>query len=133
MPGKDDRITIRFDRVLGRKIRALAQRRGLSVAEYCRLMCCLEVLNDDPDQPYTLVQQQLKETLSEVEAFAQQDPQDQAVTLHRNLEAIAKLREATKKVNEAADQALTWLYAIGRASDAYTRQHTGAKRPKDKP
>jgi hypothetical protein len=42
----DDRITIGFEPPLGRQIRALARRRGLTVAAYCRLMCSLEVMGE---------------------------------------------------------------------------------------
>jgi hypothetical protein len=112
---KSDRITIRFDPVIGRKIRALAKRRGLSVADYCRTMCMLEVLNEEPDQPFTLVQQQLKETLSEVETFTQLDPHDQVAMMRRSLDAITTAKKA-------ADKAFTWLYALASASDASTRQ-----------
>jgi hypothetical protein len=115
MKAKDDRITIRFDPAIGKKIRALAKARGLSVADYCRLMCTLEVLNDQPEQPFSLVHQQLKETLSEVESFGRLEPQDQVDAMRRSLDAITK-------VKEAADQAFTWLNAVARASDAYTRQ-----------
>jgi hypothetical protein len=112
---KSARITIRFDPVVERKIRELAKRRGLSVADYCRMMCMLEIVNEDPDQPATLVQQQLKETMSEMETFAQLDPQDQVAMMRHSLDAIT----AAKK---AADKAFTWLYALASASDAYTRQ-----------
>jgi hypothetical protein len=118
MSAKEDRITIRFDRALGKKIRALAAQRGLSVAEYCRLMCCLEILNAEPDQPVSLVQQQLKETLAEVETFGQLDPQHQVDVMRRSLETVATMRQAT-------DQLFTWLNALVRASDAYTRQKGG--------
>jgi hypothetical protein len=121
MKGPDDRITIRFDRALGKKIRALAKRRGLSVAEYCRLMCSLEVLIEEPDQPATLVQQQMKETLTEMEHFGHLDPQHQAALLRRSLEVFTAARNA---VNEG----LTWLTALIRASDAFTRHRSGRTR-----
>jgi hypothetical protein len=113
---QDDRITIRFDRVLGQKIRALAKRRGLSVAEYCRLMCLLEVVNDVPDSH--LVNQQLKETMADMQAFAQRDRAAQLPVLREAVDAVEKLREASKS-------ATTWLLAVTRAVDAYTRQKGG--------
>jgi hypothetical protein len=112
---KYDRITIRFDPALGKKIRALAKRKGLAVADYCRLMCSLEVLNEEPEHPFTLVQQQLKETLGDVEAFAQQEPQHQAAVMRRCLDALTAARKAE-------EQAIAWLQAVARASDAFTRQ-----------
>jgi hypothetical protein len=115
---KSDRITIRFDPVIGRKIRALAQQRGLSVADYCRTMCMLEVLNEPPERPFTLVQQQLKETLVDVETFGQLDPQDQVDVIRRSLDAVTT-------VKKAADKAFTWLYAVARASDALTKNQKG--------
>jgi hypothetical protein len=118
MPAKEDRITIRFDRALGKKIRALAAQRGLSVAEYCRLMCCLEILHEEPGHPFTVVQQQLKETLSEVETFGQLEPQHQVDVMRRSLETVTAMRQAT-------NQLFTWLNALVRASDAYTRQKGG--------
>jgi hypothetical protein len=111
---KYDRITIRFDRVVGRKIRALAKRRGLSVAAYCKLMCSLEILNDDPDLPVD-VRQQFKEVLGDIESFGQLDPQRQVDVMRRSLDAITAVRKA-------ADQAFTWMNALVRASDAFTRQ-----------
>jgi hypothetical protein len=110
---KYDRITIRFDWSLGKKIRALAKRRGLTVAEYCRMMCLLEVINDEPDT--RLVEQQLKDTLADVEAFARLEVEAQMPVLREAVDAVDKLREASKT-------ATTWLLAVARAVDAYGRQ-----------
>jgi len=112
---KDDRITIRFDPALGRKIRDLAKRRGLSVSDYCRLMCSLEVMDDPPKQPFDPVNPQLKETLADTQAFAQLGPQAQLPALRQAVDAVLKLDEATK-------QAVTWVLAVARAMDAYINQ-----------
>jgi hypothetical protein len=121
MRSQYDRITIRFDRTVGRKVRALAKRRGLSMAEYCRMMCSLEILNDDPDLPID-VHQQLKEVLADTERFGQADPQSQVNVLRRTLDTITALRAA-------ADEATTWLTALTRASYAYTRARQTGGRP----
>jgi hypothetical protein len=110
---KYDRITIRFDRSLGKKIRELAKRRGMTTSEYCRMMCLLEVLNDQPDN--RLVNAQLKDTLADLQSFAQSDPQAQLPVLREAMEAVEKMREASKS-------ATTWLLAVARAVDAYTNQ-----------
>jgi hypothetical protein len=110
---KYDRIMIRFDPALGKKIRALAKRRNLTVTEYCRLMCCVEILNDDPDMPVAVLQQ-LKEVLADTERFTQFDPQEQVEAMRRGLNAI-------EAVQKAAKEAMTWMNALVRASDAYSR------------
>jgi hypothetical protein len=113
MDEKYERITIRFDRKVGRKIRAMAERRGLSMAEYCRMMCSLEILNEDPDVPLD-VYQGLKDALVETEHFAQAPQQSQVDVLRHTLDTIIAVRNA-------ADEAMTWLTALTRASDAYAR------------
>lgn len=106
MAHKDDRITIRFDPALGGKVRSLAKRRGLPVAEYCRLMCCLEIMHDDGHHPL------FKESLSEGEAGRQIDPPPQVGAIRRSLEAVTTIKTA-------ADQLMTWLSAVDHASEAF--------------
>jgi hypothetical protein len=90
----------------------------LSVAEYCRLMCCLEILHEEPDHPFTMLHQQLKETLSDIETVGQLNPASQVDFMRRGLETVTAMRKA-------ADQLFTWLNAFMPASDAYTRQKGG--------
>jgi hypothetical protein len=117
---KYDRVMIRFDPALGAKIREMARRRGLTMAEYCRTMCSLEVLSEDPAQPFGMVQQQLKEALGEVQTFGELDPQQQGRVLGRTVQALMD-------VSMTIEQALEWLTALARASDAVTGQR-GARR-----
>jgi hypothetical protein len=81
-------------------------------------MCCLEILHEEPDHPFTVVHQQLKETLSDIEIVGQLDQQRQVDVMRRGLETVTAMRKA-------ADQLFTWLNAFIRASDAYTRQKGG--------
>jgi hypothetical protein len=115
---KADRITIRFPPLIGRKIRALAKAQGMSVADYCRAKCMVDIVNDEPHPSFTVAQQQFKETMADMETFAQLDPKDQADVLRRSLEAVAT-------VKKSADKAFTWLYALATASDALTNQKGG--------
>jgi hypothetical protein len=118
MKANVDRITIRFPPVIGAKIRALAKEQGLSVADYCRAKCMLDIVNEEPHHAFTRNEYALKDTMAEMQHFAELDPQRQADVLRRSLEAITT-------VKKAADKAFTWLYAVASASDALTTQKGG--------
>jgi hypothetical protein len=110
---KHHKMSFRADDPLFHGIKAMAEKRGMSISDYLRMMASLELLNQPPLVPQPVLME-LKETLAGMDEYASRDPAEQVALLRRGLEAI----ETAEKANQEARK---WFFALASGLAAYAR------------
>jgi antitoxin component of RelBE/YafQ-DinJ toxin-antitoxin module len=119
---KVHKITFRADGPLFNGIKAMAEKRGMTMSDYVRMMASLELMELRPEA-FKPLQQDMKELLADMQEFSELEPGRQVDVLRRNVEAITNAKRIT-------DEAFRGVYALLSALDAYTNSD---KPPKGQP
>lgn len=113
---KSKNIVFRVDVGTHRQIEAEAQRRGLSVSAYARLMCTLPFTEAGPPDERPL-NQEIKDLIAEAHDVHEADALTQLTHFKRSVEAVI----ASQSV---IDDTARWLVNISQAFDWTTMQST---------
>jgi negative regulator of replication initiation len=86
---KQHKMSFRADDPLFQGIKSMAEKRGMSISDYLRMMASLELLSQ-PALPPPGFLQDLKSMVAEMDEYATRDPAEQVALLQRSIDAIAK-------------------------------------------
>jgi predicted transcriptional regulator len=122
---KTHKISFRADDALYQGLKAVAERRGLSLSDYLRLMASLELVDRIPDpQPSLDLDLELKDVVAAMASYAERPPRHRLTTLQRAIEAILAAQDRL-------DAAARWLVTVAEGEEALSRATRRSRPPLD--